>query len=344
MLLAGCQTQATDPTTAPATTTPPVAVETTAAVPTNADSIDLDQEPDQAGYPYRVEVSPDGSQVVVFSSEPNMVRVYDIGSGEQIRAFENQDLHWARGEALSSDWNLVAMVDAEGNGWVRDFESFEPVSEQLPDCTTPKAFSPDGSLLVLSGGDDPECRGRVIEWASGTEVLDLGGRYIHDAVFNPGGAEAGRYLTIVANPSAESETTVSEIYDMSSHILMTDTGLDQGVRLAFDPTGKYLAMANLDGTALVFDFEALAGGATVEDATVQKLSAHSEIVIDIAMNADGLLGTSSPGSDRLWDIETGEMVGDQTLDPEFWTFLAFVPDGELFYTSSQSKLSTLTPE
>jgi hypothetical protein len=38
------------------------------------------------------------------------------------------------------------------------------------------------------------------------------------------------------------------------------------------------------------------------------------------------------------------MVADQTLDPEFWTFLAFIPDGELFYTSSHSELSTLTPE
>jgi WD40 repeat protein len=321
-----------------------VVVETTTAMPTNADAIELDQEPAQAGYPYRVEVSPDGSQVVVFSSEPNMVRVYDIGSGEQVRAFENQDLHWAHGEALSSDWSLVAMVDSEGNGWVRDFESFEPRSAQLPDCTTPKAFSPDGLLLVLSGGDDPECRGRVVEWASGSEVLDLGGRYIHDAVFNPSGAEAGRYLTIVANPSADSETTVSEIYDMSSRTLMSDIGLDQGVRLALDPTGKYLAMANLDGTALVLDFEALVSGAQLEEATVQKLSAHDEIVIDIAMNGDGLLGTSSPGSDRLWDIQTGEMLADQTLDPDFWTFLAFTPKGDLLYTSSKSEVSTLAPE
>ncbi len=244
------------------------------------------------------------------------------------------------------------MNDAEGDGWVRDFESFEPLSAQLPDCTIPKAFSPDATLLVLSGSDEePACRSRVIEWESGTVVLDLPWGYIHDAVFNPVGSEAGRYLTIVANTSPDSEKTVTEIYDMSSRTVMYGTDMTQAVRLAFDPTGKYLAMANLDGTALVLDFEALVGGAgfptgdpnQVEDATVRELSAHAELVIDIAMNSDGLLGTSSPGSDRLWDIQSGEMVADQTLDPEFWTFVTFTPDGDLLYTSSKSEVSTLIP-
>src|SRR4030095_6928343 len=97
-----------------------------------------------------------------------------------------------------------ASVATDGTAAVRDMASFTTVSK-LPPCTSPKAFSPDGSLLVLdarspctvfAGSGDPpfdappgtDLRSRVIDLASGRVVVALAEQTLSLRGFHPPGA------------------------------------------------------------------------------------------------------------------------------------------------------------
>jgi WD40 repeat protein len=220
--------------------------------------------------------------------------------------------------------------------------------KELPPCANPKAFSPDGSLLVIDGrvactGDtgvqtfeaspDADLSSRVISLPSGNEVLDLGPRVVAEADFNPAGTfPGGRYLAI--NVFGD-EARAIEIHDMTTGTLVAshDLAPDQVFAASFDPSGRWLAIGSSNGTVAVLDMTAVVDGATPDDALVFNRVTHQTPAPYPIITADGILATRGYGDSfvRLWDIETGEMTVELRADPNVGFPMQFTPDGRYLY-------------
>ena len=260
----------------------------------------------------------------------------DIDTGA-VHSLAGQSLHISNGAAVSPDWKFVAIVPSDGRpGWVRDLETFEPMT-QIPDCTFPKAFSPDSRFLVLSSSCDG-AHARVIDWAGGDTVLDLGEAYLNEAAFSPGGAaEEGRYLVAVLGGPPGTEEVV--MYDMATGEQVMGSVFPLTISLAFDPSGRYLAGGEIDGSAWVLDLAALLDGETPEDALIFDATTHSELVWRVRMNADGVLATTSDRSIRLWDAFDGRMIAEPYVSAILPPVSVFGPEGDyLLYADHGSVL------
>ena len=310
----------------------------------------LDALASTSGHPDTVQFSPDGTEMVVSSADGTMDRIA-TGTGAVLGSLAGQLIGPPTFSTVASpDWSRVASVDpTDGRTVIRDLHTLQPIAE-VPPCASPLAFSPDASLLVLDGlgsctpsmGGTPRfspsagtvLRTRVVDVASGEEIVDLGFRGSIAATFNPPGQfRGGRYLAAILDDQ------VVEIYDTVTRKLVTslDFGDDSVFGLAFDPRGRWLAGDTASGKAWVLDMAAVAAGKAAKDALVFEKTVHNGVAVAVALSADGLLATagSSDGRVKLWDVSSGKLVVDlaTAVPSDESAPLAFSPDGTyLLYT------------
>jgi WD40 repeat protein len=272
--------------------------------------------------PFGFELSPDGAQVATITGRGGgAVEILGADSGELLRP-PLTDAGWV---VLSPDWRLVASLRSDAQGEIHDLRTSALVGE-LPACTRPKAFSPDGSLLLLDGRavctptevapqliDPPvgaDLRNRVIDVVTGEEILDLGEQVVDGSAFNPEGRfPGGRYLALTVHG------TVVEIYDVVNRELVTSLEAPTVLGVTFDPTGRWLAGGGWDGRVWVLDFAAVVNGMDPEEALVFDQVATNG-VSRFALNGDGILATSGNGDGllRLWNFQNGELLREFRTD------------------------------
>ncbi|HEX2368123.1 MAG TPA: hypothetical protein VHM94_02695, partial [Acidimicrobiia bacterium] len=263
-------------------------------------------------------------------------------------------INWFLPAPVSPDWRLLAIVEEVLLPSVED-----PVPEasiqslmagdqafSMPPCTWPKGFSSDGSMLLLDAWEVvdifPQCspdnapgevdgRTRVVDLATGDVVLDLGDRPVVGSgnAFNPPGVfDADRYLAI--NVGFE----LVEIHDVVTGELVAAIQVegDLPLSVAFDPTGRYLAVGGQNSHAWVVDVEALVGGASVEEAMVMFEEVGSGGVAHVALGPGGVLATAGHDPNiRLWDIHSGNVLHELGKAPDVPRPVAFSPEGDLLY-------------
>jgi DNA-binding SARP family transcriptional activator/WD40 repeat protein len=296
-------------------------------------------------FAYGTLISPSAEAMTASLGEPDDdVFVYaDLDTGEPYWSIDLRD-QWEFPAVINEGWTMVALLDSSGEAWVRDLTTGDPISP-LPHCTSPRALSPDGSVLLVNGVDlnqrlpctssSDDRRSRVIETTTGDELLDLESRDVWRAVFNPGGVfEPGRYLAVRNLESGITPRPV-EIFDLvTGELIATYTPEnDAALDLRFDPTGRYLAGGTQNGRAFVLDLVAVVDGAPGEDALVFDRVVGSGGVTGVRLNAEGILATSGHGALRLWNIHTGELLVDLAIDIELPPTAAFSPDGNILYYS-----------
>ena len=296
-----------------------------------------------SGYPGAVQFSPDGSEMVVFTSRGRHGAVA-TATGEVLGRLTDQKIGLpSYFPEASQDWSRVATVSAaDGRTVVRDLRTLAPVAE-LPPCASPIALSPDGSLMMVDGrgpcttaNGPPELRAHscrpcsAVAWSTSRPARccsTWASAYTTAAVFNPGGRfPAGRYLAV--NVGFESV----EIYDMDTLTLLTsfDFGDDPIFGVSFDPEGRLLAGTTANGHAWVLDLAAVVAGAAAADAMVFDQTVHEGVTAGHALSADGLLATAglSDGRVKLWDISSGDLVIELETDASNPSRpVEFSPDG-----------------
>ncbi len=236
---------------------------------------------------------------------------------------------------MSPDWTVVAAAGLDHINRVFELSTLDKTSE-LPSCVRPgpQAFSPDGSLVAMA--DCGKSRIQVIKWRTDDVVLDQAettkpsdpdeAGYVHDAAFTPAGApEPGRYLAVIAEEGLEIHDIIPgrQVLSRSKEpaLGVRSDGQIPGGR----QRGRYSRSARFRGPHREHRRRSM----------IRQIEAHPDLVIDIDLNQSGVLGTSAPGSVRLWDVESGEMLEEVVLDPEIWNFVDFQPTGEeLVYTDA----------
>lgn len=280
-----------------------------------------------------LEFSPDGKSLVSLGKGDDIMKIWDVDSGREIKVFKDQ--HFIGDNEFSPDGKILAAANQQGillmNG--RTWETII----QLKDGENPIAFSPDGRMIASACGDET------------IKVLDITKEKPIRTFF---GHSDDPYAVAF---SADGKIVASGGNDKSIFLWDLETGREisrlPGHRgavfaLALSPDGKILASGGaeryvggefLQGSIKFWDATSFTGRAPepakVESTSVQELTGHEGIVQAIAFNPNGkqLVSVSMDAYTKLWDLDSGKEIftvrGDRmggSLES-----VAFSPDGKI---------------
>lgn len=171
-----------------------------------------------------------------------------------------------------------------------------------------RGVSSDGSLVAMWSSDGTA---ELVSTADGTTLLspDVGAD-LFKAFFSPDNA----YLITNNNGI---ERPFYRIWDIATGTLVNSFGgegdsLAGGLKVDFTADSSKLIHGSYSGEVVVFDFEALLGGADPVSAATLRFDAHLGRILSVRLSPDEkLLTTNVLGEPvKLWDIETGDPVAE----------------------------------
>jgi DNA-binding SARP family transcriptional activator/serine/threonine protein kinase/WD40 repeat protein len=231
--------------------------------------------------------------------------------------------HWP---VIAGDHSAAAGLDEDLRGHVYDLPSGESRLE-LPPCQSPKAFSYDGSRLVVEGNllcaheryrELPEpppgavLRNSVVDALSGEVLYDLGERPLNWAALGPPGTPSERYVALLV------DWQTVELHDHRAGRLVGQLDIEPALSTTiwFSDDGRHIAFGTQSGEVTVLDVEAAASGVPLEDATAWRFQEPAGGVVVTTSIAGGRLATSSmTGHVRVYDLADRRLLADLTIEP-----------------------------
>jgi WD40 repeat protein len=303
-----------------------------------------------------VAFSPDGQQFAA-GDDAQTIRVWDL-TGKEIWSFKHA--HWIHGIAFSPDSKRLASASFDGTIQVWDLTTGDEAMYFRGhfggvQCV---AFRPDGKQLASAAADSTI---KIWDVASdSTRGLNLPDQtdYYYSPAFSPDGkllASPGRGKVLVYDAASGKllhtlQGSALGVSFRADHLLATAGGRDRTVRLwelskiqpgtvpkpwrilradadvhrvAFNPDGRWLASAESDKCATLWDVGT--------GAKVRRFSGHQHWVNTVAFSPDsGTLATgSSDRTIKLWDAATGKQRATLQGHKDQVYTIAFSPDGRL---------------
>lgn len=290
------------------------------------------------GNAYGIHISPDGNHLAVYTTPPGGFELFDLATKRVVATLDGQLVDWIYGFRVPSpDFSLIGSLQSDGTSSVRRLPGLDVVLEMEP-CTSPVAFSPDNTLVVVSAyicqfgvedlPTDAPRTSRVIEVDTGRTRFEIPTSNLWSAVFVPS-MTGGGLVAINGDEGAR-------LYDVDTGTEVAGP-MSDAIRLSTDAEGKYLAAGSSTGRVLVIDMDAVTRGAPLLEAVVFDRVTHTGVVPAPVVTSGGLLATS--GFDKLvkvWDIPTGRRLVEIRTDQDVTgPPVAFSADGaDLFYTDA----------
>jgi WD40 repeat protein len=263
--------------------------------------------------------SPDG-RVLATSAANGRFGLLDVATHQEI----GPQVRGASPLAFSPDGKLVALGYSSGRGGVQllDVATGQKAGPVIPGGSaqeTIAAFSPDGQVLVVSGGVSVRFWSVVGQHAIGDPIAARANQF----AFSPD----GRTLATISGNGTRSFAETVNLWDAASH-------QELGGALTVNGTAPVLTFSP-DSTTLV-----TGSGSTVSfwDIAVSRQlgSVLHGTSGQTAFSPDGrtVAAITGPGF-GLWDVATHRQLGGLfTVDPRTWTTaLAISPDGRQIATS-----------
>ncbi|HUG08003.1 MAG TPA: BTAD domain-containing putative transcriptional regulator [Acidimicrobiia bacterium] len=293
----------------------------------------------------------DRGSLLVYPDHPKggSAVVFDPGSGETIARIDHRA---GQTVALSADGTRLATQrsDTEGviglveihdleSGSVMEMEGLctwpiSDVGDPQPPCVpSPETpfqdwardleFSPDGSLLALSGG----ISGSISVWDSSSGRM----LFNSDRLMPPTENDPHNDGPTIAFDPDGARLVVSTrdellVYDTPTWSVAERTPMERMTRFAFTPDGEHLIGATPDMSLLVID--------TATWELIRSLRGHRGHIHDLGVSPDSSMIASSDvsGLVRIWDLETGSPLQAMSLDEQSVQNVEFLNSSHLLVT------------
>jgi len=244
-----------------------------------------------------LDFSPDENHIASVS-EDGTLRIWDITPGSN-----SEGLVFINGQSPGPAYSVSISLDPNGKRLAAANSDSEP---KIWDTTT-------GQLLhTLSGHND---RVEVIEFSpDGVYVVTAS----HDKTLKIWDAATGKTLS-----------TIPDIKCGYVDLAMCD--------LAFSSDGRLLAIGDYEGVAQIFNFQSvLDHDKDTSELNGLVVKAHGENIFSITFSPDGtqFATSSSDGSAKIWDVETGELIHTLSGHEAWVTDISYSPDGKRLATAS----------
>ena len=180
-------------------------------------------------------------------------------------------------------------------------------------------FSPDGKRL-LAGLNDGSAMLIDVETEAVLLTLKDHWKGVVEVIMDP----LSRYFITAGDNTIKVYTMEGELVhnlkDQTSTIWSVDT----------DPTGQYIITGAISRIFKLFD--------VIEGKRIADFSDHTDIVMAACFSPDGrLIASASPGTVKIRDFATKEIILTFPSHPEDIYTIAFSPDGKLLATGSKDK-------
>ena len=275
--------------------------------------------------------SPDRRQVFTWSG--GRARVWDVESGEEIRAIEAQEIYRV---VFSPDGSRLLGRGLHGVARLWDAESGKVIREFQANSV---AFSHDGKQGL---SDDYDKTTELWDAESGKVIRAFRGHpdVVHAVALSPDGKRVLTAGVVFAperdrpdGPAAEpnlANVNTARLWDVDSgkeiRSFQAQSALVTAV--AFSPDGKRLLTASVDGTTWVWD----------ADSGKQIRAFQGRVDDFVAFSADGkrVFGKDWLGIARIWDTESAREIRAFATDS-----VAFSPDGKRLLVGGYDKKTRL---
>lgn len=288
-----------------------------------ASRIELVIQAAEPGYPWNLEVSPDGKYLL--AGADGYSKLFDAETGQLVYQVPGYF------SVFSPDGKTIAASYDDGiHFWDTATGEEKEVINRIWFNGITMEFSPDGKGILTSSWDgtpslwDANTGQKMIEFVGHTAGAGFcyfspdGSRVVsfsNDGTARVWDAKTGEQLLVLTEKGADATgsfspdskllatTGGSDLKDIivwdaqTGEKLKTIVGHTAGINhLEFSPDGKWIATGSSDRTAKIFDVET--------GRLLATLAGHAEPVIEVDFNPDGTkLATSSPdGTMRLWNI------------------------------------------
>ncbi|MDI6790330.1 MAG: caspase family protein [Thermodesulfobacteriota bacterium] len=276
-----------------------------------------------------VAFSPDGKQIISGGNMKNSLKLWDIATGREIRAFIG-DADTIYSVAFSPDGRYVLSGSANHTMKLWDLTTAKEIraftGHTKDELIHSVAFSPDGRH-VLSGGSDKTLK--LWDLATGREIRTFSGHagWVSTVAFSPDGRYAlsgswdntlalwdistgkeirtftgrtGRVSTETVTKDGDPIPAAVRIFDKLSMGMSSFAGRLSSV--AFSPDGRYALSGTWGGTLTLWDIST--------GKEIRAFTGHKDRVNSVAFSPDGrnVISSARDNSIKLWDVATGREI------------------------------------